>query len=352
MSQTSNITVSSAARPYTSAEQAAAAHDRLVKTFASGKTKSLRWRKWQLKQFWWMVTDNEDAICRALAADLGRPDMETLVVECTVMKQLILDQIEHLEEWAADDPISEADFIFRTIGKARIRKEPRGVALVLGAWNTPVLVTFAPAVAAVASGCCVLMKPSELPVASQNLMADLVKSYLDPEAIQLVTGGAAETSKLLELKFDHIFHTGSVKVGRIVLTAAAKHMTPVVLELGGQGPAIVTGSVDPNIAAKRIAWAKYMNAGQICTCVNHVFVDPSIHDQFVERLVYWTAKFAGEGDLQVSNIINKANYNRLSDLLANTKGKVHQSHKSNEATNTFAPAVVSDVKPQGMWIVL
>lgn len=269
------IEASSAKRPYSTFEDVTTAHTRLVNTFASGKTKSLRWRLWQLKQFWWMINDNEEAICRVGAMDVNRPDFESLIVESNTMKFQIMDHIEHLEEWTADDPVPEVDFVLRTLGNARVRKEPRGVALILGAWNTPIHITLGPAVAAVAAGCCVLIKPSEVAVAAQNLMADLVAKYLDPEAIQLVTGGVPETTKILELKFGHIWQVGSTKIGKVVAAAAAKTLTPTVLELGGLGPAVVTGKVDPDLAAKRVAWGKTINGGQLCEQILE-FISPPL----------------------------------------------------------------------------
>ena len=154
----------------------------------------------------------------------------------------------------------------------------------IGTWNFPFVLALAPVLAAISAGNCVVIKPSELAVTSQTLLAKLVPQYLDQSAIRLVTGGPAETGRILERKFNHIFFTGSSTIARHITSAAAKHLTPTVLELGGQGPAIVTGSANIDLSAKRLALSKVLNAGQICLSANHVFVDPAIHDQFVERL--------------------------------------------------------------------
>lgn len=337
-------------RPYTSVEEFQADHKCLVQTFATGKTKSLRWRKWQLKQLWWMLEDNEKAITKALALDLRRHELESLVSDLHGLKTDILEHLEHLEEWAAEEPVKGSGFIMGTLGKARIRKEPLGVVLIIGAWNFPFLLTLMPVIAAISAGCCAIIKPSELSVASQDLMADLVKRYLDPEAIRLVTGGPQETTRLLELKFNHIFFTGSTTVARFIATAAAKHLAPTVLELGGQGPAVVTSTADLDLAAKRVAYAKFLNAGQICLSVNHVFVDPSIHDEFVRRLVHWTKQFAGDGkEGHMCKIVNERNFNRLSKLLNETEGKVYRAFESEKDQNLFGPSVVTDVTMQGEW---
>ncbi|KAG4274795.1 aldehyde dehydrogenase (NAD+) [Fusarium proliferatum] len=329
-------------RPYTSEAEFLEYHSQLFKTFATGKTKNIKWRKWQLKQMWWMLVDNEKAITEALAADLGRHEFEALTSDLHGLKTDILEHLNHVEEWAADEPVSSAGFLMGTLGKARIRKEPLGVVLVIGAWNFPFLLTLQPVIAAITAGCCVVVKPSELSVASQNLMQDLVGRYLDPEAIRLVTGGPQETTRLLELKFNHIFFTGSTKVAKFVAEAAAKHLTPTVLELGGQGPAIVTAKADVDLAAKRIAYAKFLNAGQICLSVNHVFVDPEVHDTFVERLHYWTRQFSGGESSHMCKIVNRRNFERLSGLLENTSGDVFRA-SGKAGDNRLSPTVVTDV---------
>jgi aldehyde dehydrogenase (NAD+) len=254
---------------FTTAEEFQKIYETLFQTFRSGRTKSLLWRKWQLKQLWWMIEENEDRIADALRKDLNRHTFESYASDIYGIKTDILEHIKHVDEWASDEPLSAAGFVMGTLGNARIRKEPLGVALVIGAWNFPFLLLIQPVIAAVAAGCCVLMKPSELAPASQKLLQDLVSQYLDLSAIALVTGGPSETSHILEQKFDHIFFTGSSKVARFITAAAAKQLTPTVLELGGQGPAIVAESADVDLAAKRIAYAKFLNAGQSrCNDIN------------------------------------------------------------------------------------
>ena len=193
----------------------------LTSTFKTGLTKSLAWRKWQLKQLFWMIYDNEPAIAAALHKDLHRHDFESYYADIDALKKDILMHLAHVEEWSTDE-YPNAGFVFGTLCKARIRKEPRGVALIIGAWNFPYVVTMMPLVAAVSAGCCVLVKPSEMAAASLDLMKGLVNKYLD----QRVTGGPKETTLILDKKFNHNFYTGSPNVGRIVQVAAAKHITP------------------------------------------------------------------------------------------------------------------------------
>lgn len=188
-----------------------------------------------------------------------------------------------------------------------------------------------------------LLKPSELTVHAQDLLCKLVPKYLDQSAIRVVTGGAQETTFMLEMKFNHIFFTGSSKVAKFVSAAAAKHLTPVVLELGGQGPAIVTRSADINLAARRIAYAKFQNAGQICLCVNHVFAEPEIADELIEKMKYWNDQFLGKGDSHMTCIINDRHFSRLTGLLEKTSGELVYNGPSKPENRFFHPTIVDGV---------
>ncbi|KAK4696481.1 hypothetical protein P7C71_g1447, partial [Lecanoromycetidae sp. Uapishka_2] len=329
--------------PYTTPEQLDVAYSTLQETFKSNKTKSLAWRKWQLKQLWWMMCDNEEAVVKALHADLNRHDFESYYADVAAVKRDILFHVKNVEKWAADE-VPDAGFLFGTVCGARIRKEPLGVALVIGTWNFPFAVTLSPLMAAISAGCCVMVKPAESSASCQDLMADMIPKYLDNSAIQVVTGGPQETSLLLERRFNHIFYTGSPKVAKIIQAAAAKHLTPTVLELGGQAPCIVTPSADIDVAAKRIMFSKYLNAGQICLSSNHVFVDPSVHDKFVERATYWIGHYLKDGGKDsVTHIINERNYDRLVGLLEQSKGHVAYGGTTDRSTKYIQPTIIKDI---------
>ncbi len=294
-----------------------------------------------------MVADNEEAIIRALRSDLNRHDLESYYLDIGGVKSDVLHHIKNLETWTADE-VPDAGFLFGTLCGARIRKEPLGVALILGTWNAPFVVTLAPMLAAIAAGCAVLVKPSEITLASQNLMAEILHKYLDPEAIQIATGGPKETGLILERRFDAIFYTGSPMIAKSVSAAAAKHLTPTVLELGGQAPCIVTRSADIDSAAKRITYSKFFNSGQICLAANHVFVDPSVHDQFVERARYWLDQFLqGDGKDQETRIVNERNYDRLVRLLNQSRGNVAYGGDKSREDRYIQPTLVTDVNMQG-----
>ncbi|OJJ35851.1 hypothetical protein ASPWEDRAFT_51795 [Aspergillus wentii DTO 134E9] len=328
---------------FTSPDEFEKAYSTLHATFATGITKSIQWRKWQLKQLWWMIDDNEDAFCDALHQDLHRHSFESRAVEIPSVKSGIIEMLDNLEKWAKGEAPPDPGFFFGTIGKAWIRKEPLGVALIIGAWNFPVATIFPPAVAAIAAGNCLMLKPSELSGATQNLLAELVPKYLDTSAITVVTGGPSETGFILEHKFNHIFYTGGSKVGRIIAGAAAKHLTPVVLELGGQAPAIVTKSADIDLTAKRLANTKLFNYGQVCLNVNHVFVDSTIHDEFVERTIYWMKQFSQDKTDGLPRIINERHFDRINRLLEGTKGKTVYGGSVDRSQKFIHPMIVTNV---------
>lgn len=326
--------------PYHTEAEVNEAYSTLLHTFSTGLTKNLAWRKWQLKQVWWMLEDNEEAIFEALRTDLNRHDFESYSGDLAGIKQDVLKHITNLEKWAADS-YPDAGFLFGRLGKARIRKEPLGVALIIGAWNFPFLLLLQPMIAAIAAGNCVMLKPSELACASQKILEKIVPQYLDSYAIRLITAGPKETTKLLERKFNHIFFTGSNTVAKHVAAAAAKHLTPVVLELGGQGPAIVTRTANVDLAAKRIAFVKWVNAGQICLTVNHVFAEAEIYDELVQRMCYWFSVYSAEE--RYCKIVNDRNFDRLVDLLGDTSGKVVYGGKTERSRGYFEPTIVTNV---------
>ena len=332
-----------ASTSWTSEAAFESAYSRLVETFSTGRTKNVAWRKWQLKQCWWMIVDNETKMVEAMKTDLNRAEFESYAMDIGLIRNEILETLKHVDEWATDEKI-DAGFIMGTLGKARIRKEPLGVAFIIGAWNFPFAVSFAPMLAAIAAGCCVMVKPSEVAAASQNLLVDMMRQYLDPQAVQVVTGGPKETTFMLKHQFDHIFYTGSNKVAGFITAAAAHYLTPTVLELGGQGPAIITKSANVDLAAKRVAYAKFLNAGQICLSVNHVFADPSIHDSFVQRLAFWNDPFLSKGGDQMVHCVNDQNFNRLDKLLASTNGTISYGGDRDPATRRFSPTIVVDVE--------
>ncbi|EME46444.1 hypothetical protein DOTSEDRAFT_169043 [Dothistroma septosporum NZE10] len=329
---------------YTSPDNFKESYDTLHATYATFKTKDIRWRKWQLKQLWWLLVDNTDAICKAFATDLGRTEAETRQYDIGGVKADIKLYLDNVDVWSKGNAAEGAGIIFGRFGGAWLRKEPLGVALIIGAWNFPLVTLLAPACAAIAAGNCVMLKPSELSGATATLLAELVPKYMDQSAIRVVTGGAQETGRVLEHKFNHIFYTGGGKVGRIVAMAAAKHLTPTVLELGGQAPAIVTQTANIDLAAKRIVNFKLANAGQICLNVNHVFVDPSVHDKLVDRMQFWMKEWLKDDSSWLASIISEPHYQRVTNLLNKTDGVIAYTGPSDPAKRFVHPSIITDVK--------
>jgi aldehyde dehydrogenase (NAD+) len=233
-------------------------------------------------------------------------------------------------------------------GKSYIVREPLGVVLVIGAWNLPIPVLLGPVVAAIAAGNAVLMKPSELAPATSALIARLIPQYLDNEAIAVVEGGIAETTQLLAQKFDHIFYTGNGTVGRIVAVAAAQQLTPVTLELGGKNPAIVDRSCDMIVTARRLAWAKWMNVGQVCVSPDYVLADRAIVGDLVTALKSALAEFYGTNPASSNDygrIVNVRHHDRLTAYLNGHGGDVIVGGDHDRETRYFAPTIVLNPDP-------
>ncbi|KAL6362249.1 hypothetical protein LRP88_04327 [Fusarium phalaenopsidis] len=293
-----------------------------------------------------MLEDNKERIVDALYKDLHKHKLEALSVDVCGIQTASVYTLKHLKSWASDDKPSRFNPL-NFFGGTRVRKEPKGVVLILSAWNYPFMELLEPMISALAAGCCVILKPSELATASEVLIQEIVPQYLDQDAIQVLTAGPAEMKYILQKRWDHIFFTGSATVGKIIYENAARHLTSVTLELGGQGPAFVSAKADIDLAAKRIAAAKFMNAGQVCLSVNHVFVDPIVKERFISSLIKHFKQFLGGSQIPdyYSHIINKRNFDRLSALLDQTSGKIVYGGERNPETLSFSPTVVVDVSP-------
>lgn len=314
------------------------------KTFASGKTKPLDFRRQQLKAFLRLLSENEGAMVEALAKDLRKSKMETQLYEINMIKAETASLLENLDQWASPEKPPK-DFV-NLMDKLLIYKEPYGVVLVMGAWNYPLQLSMIPVVGALAAGNCVVLKPSELSPHSAQLMADLIPKYLDKDCYKVVLGGVEETTELLKERFDYIFFTGSPSVGRIVYTAANKYLTPVTLELGGKSPVFLDGTADVDIAANRIMWGKCINAGQTCIAPDYLMCTKEVEKKFVTAAQKVIKKFYGENPKSSPDfcrIVNTRNFNRLQTL---TKGcKVAFGGETDANDNYFPPTIVVDVQP-------
>ncbi len=315
---------------------------KLRETFASGRTRSVEWRKQQLHALEKMMVDNEDAITDALEKDLGRSPFEAWLADIASTAGEAKDAAKNVKKWMRRR--------YRLLemsqlpGRGWVEYEPYGTVLVIGAWNFPFVLTLGPAVAAIAAGNTVVLKPSEVCPASSALMAELVPKYLDNDAIVVVEGDGAVSQELIAQGFDHICFTGGTEIGRKVYEGAAPHLTPVTLELGGKSPVIVAADADIDVAAKRIAWTKLINSGQICIAPDYVLVDAKVRDQLVGKLADAIATFEADNP-DGKRIVNQRHYDRLTATLAATKGEIAVGGKPDAKDMHIHPTVVVDPDP-------
>ena len=312
--------------------------------FTAGRTRSLNWRVKQLRALKAMVDENSDAILAALKSDLGKPSFEAWAGELAMVLRELKEAIKHVDTWMKPERVS-TPLIYQP-GKSRLYKEPLGVVLIIAPWNYPFSLLISPLIGAIAAGNAVALKPSELSEHVSSLLAELIPKYLDFDAIKVIEGGVPETTVLLEQRFDHIFFTGSTAVGRIVMTAAAKHLTPVTLELGGKSPCYIHRSANLETTARRLAWGKFGNAGQTCIAPDYVLVDAAVHDAFVRILVQTIKGFYGDDPRSQNDfgrIINRRHHARLMALM--NSGEAQVGGEGDEDALYIAPTVLTDVSP-------
>ncbi|KAI0319244.1 NAD-aldehyde dehydrogenase [Amylostereum chailletii] len=317
----------------------------LGKAFKSGKARPVAFRKDQLLSLAYLVKDNLPRLKDALAADLGRPHLETDILESGPTLGEIKQAFSNVAKWAKTEsaPFSLNYFAM----KPKIRKEPKGVVLVIVPFNYPILLSLSPLAGAIAAGNACVIKPSELCPAFSALLAELVPQYLDNDLYRVVNGAIPETTKLLELQWDHILFTGSGRIARIVLAAAAKTLSPVSTELGGKSPCIIDPGCDLKTAARRIMWGKTANAGQTCTAPDYVIVPKSFQDTFVKACVDVLKEFypkGAENSDSYSRVISTAHTERIKSMIENTKGKIAYGGASNVEKKFCEPTIVTDVQ--------
>ncbi|MGO2746508.1 aldehyde dehydrogenase family protein [Microbacterium sp.] len=310
--------------------------------YLTGATRSVHWRKAQLHALVTMVTENSEAMYDALWKDLRRNRYDADLMDVAYSAKEALHALRHIDAWMK--PERAAAPVVMEPGYTEVRRDPLGVTLIIGAWNEPFMLTLAPLVAAIAGGNTAVIKPSEVAAACSAVVADMIPRYLDPQAFAVVEGAVPETTALLEQKWDMIFFTGGPAVGKIIHQAAAKQLTPVVLELGGKNPTIVHSSADIRTAARRIAYMRYINAGHICTAPDHVLIWPEVKDEFLGHVKEAIREFYGE-DPQTSpdfgRVINERTFDRLAGYLTN--GTIVAGGQTDRAERYVAPTVLVDV---------
>lgn len=282
--------------------------------FSSQKTKDVRFRKRALQQLKDLLISNEELLCEAIDKDFGKSRFDTFTTEISFVLNDINYYLNNLNALAK--PENVATNLVNLPGSSKIYREPLGNTLIIGAWNYPYQLSLSPLVAAIAAGNTCILKPSEVAENTMKAMAKMINSHFPQEYLFVAEGGVAEVTEILKLQFDKIFFTGSPKVGKIVYEAAAKNMTPVTLELGGKSPTIVAPSANLEVAAKRIVWGKFLNAGQTCVAPDYILVDERIKDSLIDLLKKYIQKFNyTQESPQYTKIINERNFDRLVEII-------------------------------------
>lgn len=318
------------------------AFENMKKYFNTDITKSVHFRQESLKALGKTIKKYQDEINAALKQDLNKSAQESYMTEIGLVIEEVNYAIKHLSGWAR--PKGKRMPLAQFPSKANIIMEPYGLVLIISPWNYPFLLTMAPFIGAIAAGNCCIIKPSEFSPHTSAVMAKIIKEAFNPYFATVIEGDAQESQQLLEKNFDYIFFTGSPRVGQIVMTAAAKHLTPVTLELGGKSPCIVMKSANIDMAAKRIAFGKFLNAGQTCVAPDYILVDNSVKEQLLESIKKHLEGFFGHKPLNNQDypkIITPDHYNRLMNLI---KGeKVFLGGKGNDHTGKIEPTILAEV---------
>ncbi|XP_016000635.1 aldehyde dehydrogenase family 3 member A2 isoform X2 [Rousettus aegyptiacus] len=318
---------------------------RVRKAFQSGRSRPLRFRLQQLEALRRMLQEREKDILAAITSDLCKSELNVYSHEVVTILLEIDLVLEKLPEWVTARPAKKD--LFTILDKAYVQPEPLGVVLIIGAWNYPFVLTIQPLIGAIAAGNAVIIKPSELSENTAKILSKLLPQYLDQELYIVTNGGVEETTELLKQRFDHIFFTGSPSVGKIVMEAAAKHLTPVTLELGGKNPCYIDKDCDLDVACRRIAWGKYMNCGQTCIAPDYILCEPSLQNQIVQNIKEIVKEFYGENVKEspdFERIINLRHFKRIISLLEGQK--IAFGGETDEATRYIAPTVLTDVDPE------
>lgn len=314
--------------------------------FMTGKTQSFAWRKQQLDGIVTMLEEKRSAFVEALQKDLHKHELETMVLEVDFVRNDAVHILNNLKDWMKPEKVKKG--IINIMDDAYVKYEPYGVALVIGAWNYPIQLTLGPMVGAISAGNCVILKPSELSEHTAKLLEELVPQYLDPDCFRVVNGAAPETTALLRERFDYIMYTGNSQVAKIICEAAAKHLTPVTLELGGKSPVYIDETTDLDVVSRRLVWGKFTNAGQTCIAPDYVLCPPSVQGPLVEKCQATLKTFYGADPAESDSfgrIVNNRHFNRVKTLISTTGGRTVVGGKTDEKSNYIEPTIVADVKP-------
>lgn len=328
--------------------EAKAIHDvvqRQREFFMTGATLDVDYRINALKRLRGAIKAHEKDIADALYKDLRKSELESYMSETGMVLDEIKYELKHIRKWSRAKRVKTP--IAQFISKSFVVPEPYGVVLIMAPWNYPVQLCLEPLVGAVAAGNTVIVKPSAYAAEVSHCLANIVGEVFPPEHVAVVEGGREQNTQLLEEKFDYIFFTGSEAVGKIVMEKASKHLTPVSLELGGKSPVIVDKTADLKVSARRLAFGKYLNAGQTCVAPDYLLIERSVKDDFLEYFKKAVAEFFPKGDFSnMPVIVNDKHFKRLMDVIDASKAtgaNVFLGGKGDSGTRFIEPTVLDDV---------
>ncbi|MDJ0789073.1 MAG: aldehyde dehydrogenase family protein [Myxococcota bacterium] len=328
--------------PHSPIDEIAPMVERLRATFDAGRTRPLEWRRGQIEALMRFAEENGDALVEALRLDFGKPELEARVSDIGQIAGEAKLALKNLKKWTRPEGAGTVPLL----GKSFVVRDPLGVVLIIAPWNYPVGLLLSPLVGALAAGNAVVLKPSEVTPHTSAVLGEQLPKYLDTDAIAIVEGGVEETTALLEQRFDHIMYTGNGHVGKIVMAAAAKHLTPVTLELGGKSPCIVDRTADLEVTARRIAWGKFMNAGQTCIAPDYLLVDEAIEEELIRELEKCVQQFYGgetKDNPDYTRVVNERHHERVAKLI---EGEEVAFGGATDAEDCFIePTVLRNVSP-------
>jgi len=308
--------------------------------FNSHQTKDVAFRKETLKKLKKIIKDNENRLHEAIYKDFRKSAFDTFLNELSLVYNELDFFLTNLDRLAQPKRVKTT--LSLQPGKSHIYYDPLGVMLVIGAWNYPYLLTLIPLISSIAAGNTCMVKPSELPENTMHVLSELINPNFPSNYIYVVEGGITETTELLKLRYDKIFFTGSPKVGKIVYEAAAKNLVPVVLELGGKSPAIVTRTANLEVAAKRLIWGKFLNGGQTCIAPDYLLVEESVKPELLQLMKEKLKEINySDGAEHYTSIINKRNFDRILGLV--DKSQIVYGGASNEKTLYIEPTILDNV---------
>lgn len=311
--------------------------------FETHKTKDVNFRIEQLKKLKNAIKTRENEISTALEKDLGKARTESYMAEIGMVLEDLSYTIKHIKKWSRREyhiaPISQFPSTSFRIA------EPYGLVLIMSPWNYPFLLTMQPLVGAIAAGNCAVVKPSRNSVHTSKIMKDIVEEIFKPEYVCMIYGEHQIADELLENKFDYIFYTGSAKIGQMVMESAAKHLTPLTLELGGKSPAVIDKEANVKLAAKRIVFGKLLNCGQTCVAPDYVLVNKELKSEFIKYCRQYIEEFLGQdwkNNKEYPKMINEKQFNRVIEILNEDKSKIIYGGANDEQTMKIQPTLIDD----------